>query len=240
MSYYNSLDNIFKNYMTIINNDLNDYHFYNAFSYSIKNLYYSQFQKYEEYIEEYSKNYNFELLNITLDLGKYFSAILKDEYKDFEFSFIFDYIELYDKYQDFYKTNLINNLTNLRDKALKSYKLKYDDYLKKLKNSKNYVSKDFILELNNNYSKCLNYSKFTLDEIILEDQMNWEKYENYTQLLELYLNSTNDTNSSLEFEETETINIEDLEEITYFNETEYWLYCDSNIFLIILILYLKI
>ncbi len=112
--------------------------------------------------------------------------------------------------------------------------------MKNLKNSKNCVSKDFILELNNNYSKCLNYSQFTLDEIILEDQMNWEKYENYTQLLELSLNSTNDTNSSLDSEETETINIEDLEEITYFNETEYWLYCDSNIFLIILILYLKI
>ena len=71
--------------------------------------------------------------------------------------------------------------------------------------------------------------------------MNWEKYENYTQLLELYLNSTNDTNSSLDseetetiniedLEETETINIEDLEEITYFNETENWLYCDNNNF----------
>ncbi len=46
MSYYNSLDNIFKNYLNVINEDLNDYHFYNAFSYSIKNLYYSQFQKY--------------------------------------------------------------------------------------------------------------------------------------------------------------------------------------------------
>ena len=230
MSYYNSLDNIFKNYMTIINNDLNDYHFYNAFSYSIKNLYYSQFIKYGKSVEEYSKNFNFELLNITLDLDKYIIEILKDDYNDFEFLFLFDYIESYDKYQDFYKKNLNNNLTNLRDKALSIFKLNYDDYLKKLKNSKNYVSKDFIEELNDNYSNCLNYSKFTLDEIILEDQMNWEKYENYTKLLELHLNSTNNTNSSLDLEETDTINIKDLEEITYFNETEYWLYCDNNNF----------
>ena len=170
MSYYNSLDNIFKNYMTIINEDLNDYHFYNAFSYSIKNLYYSQFKKYGKSVEEYSKNFNYEFLNITLDLDKYFIEILKDDYNDFEFSFVFDYIESYDKYQDFYKKNLNNNLTNLRDKALSIFKLNYDDYLKKLKNSKNYVSKDFIEELNDNYSKCLNYSQFTLDEIILEDQ----------------------------------------------------------------------
>ena len=155
--------------MTIINNDLNDYHFYNAFSYSIKNLYYSQFIKYGKSVEEYSKNFNYELLNITLDLDKYFIEILKDDYNDFEFSFVFDYIESYDKYQDFYKKNLNNNLTNLRDKALSIFKLNYDDYLKKLKNSNNYVSKDFIEELNDNYSKCLNYSKFTLDEIILED-----------------------------------------------------------------------
>ncbi len=98
MSYYNSLDNIFKNYLNIVNKGLSDYHFYNAFSNSIKNLYYSQFKKYEDYIEEYSKNYNFELLNISLDLGKNFIEILKDDYNDFEFLFVFDYIESYDNF----------------------------------------------------------------------------------------------------------------------------------------------
>ena len=53
MSYYNSLDSIFNNYMTIINEDLNDYHFYNAFSYSIKNLY-------EELNEAYKNEWNNE------------------------------------------------------------------------------------------------------------------------------------------------------------------------------------
>ncbi len=98
MTYYNSLDNIFKNYLNVINEDLNDYHFYNAFSYSIKNLYYSQFKKYGKSVEEYSKNFNYELLNLTLDLDKYFIEILKDDYNDFEFLFVFDYIESYDNF----------------------------------------------------------------------------------------------------------------------------------------------
>ena len=59
MSFYNSLNNIFNNYLNNVINKVNkDYNFYNAFSYSIKNLYYTQFKIYGENIKEYSKSFN--------------------------------------------------------------------------------------------------------------------------------------------------------------------------------------
>ena len=234
MSFYNSLNNIFNNYLNNVINKVNkDYNFYNAFSYSIKNLYYTQFKIYGENIKEYSKSFNFELFNSTSDLDKYIIDILENDYNNLEFSFVFDYIELYDKYNNKYQKNLNNIIINLRDKALQIFKNNSNIFLNNLKNSKSHVSKDFIFESMENYSNCENYSMIELDEIILEDEKNWEKYENYTKLLEYYLNLTNNTNSTLEdleenFEENlEEINLEDLEEITYFNKTEYWLYCNN-------------
>ena len=106
MSFYNSLNNIFNNYLNNVINKVNkDYNFYNAFSYSIKNLYYTQFKIYGENIKEYSKSFNFELFNSTSDLDKYIIDILENDYNNLEFSFVFDYIELYDKYNNKYQKN---------------------------------------------------------------------------------------------------------------------------------------
>ena len=58
---------------------------------SLKRIYKIYIDEIGKNFESYSKNFNFELLNMTLELDKYIIKVLDKDYEDLEFSF-------YDKY----------------------------------------------------------------------------------------------------------------------------------------------
>ena len=216
-SFLNSIKEILENYKNQINLD---YLIHNSLLNSLKKLYKFQIEKYRKNVELYSNNFNFELLNMTLDLGKFISEILDKDYEDLEFTFIYEYVKIFEENEKFYKNKINDIFINIKNKILNIVQDKFSIFLSNLTNQKNYRSNNFIIKLRENYTYCYNYSKFNLKEIILKDEINWERYQNYTENLKYCLNETN-INSSL---------CEILEEIYYKNETKNWLNCNNNNF----------
>jgi len=216
-SYINSINDILENYKKQINND---YLIHNSYLNSMKKLFKLQIENYRKTVETFSNNFNFELLNITLDLGKFISEILNKDYDSLEFSFIYDYVKIFEENEEIYKKRINAIFINLKNRILNFVQENYDILLFNLTNQKNYLSNIFMKQLRENYTYCYNYSKINLKEIILKDEINWERYEKYSEDLKYCLNETN-FNSSF---------CETLEEIYYVNETENWLICNKNNF----------
>ena len=215
ISYYNSIYNSFNNYLEKYFNfsKNNDYH--NSFTKSLRNIYNLQIIDYGEKIKQFSNNFNLQLFNLSLSLGKLIIDELRKDYDNFEFSFLYNYIDVYINYENIYQNNFIDKINDLKQKTLDQFKQNYLSFISSLKNNNNnkYVSNNFITELNNNYTKCLNYSMDKYNEIILEDKLNWDKYKKNIELIENLNKSdeiSNDFNNS------------------YFNKTEYLFYCNNN------------
>ena len=206
---YSLINKIFEEYYNSTNNLYNNSNFHNSFSYAMKRIFNLQFKKYGENIRYYSEKFNFKLLNISVDLDKYIIDILRKEYEDFEFSFIYDYIELFVEYETTYQQNLVEKIFKLKDKSLKILKEEYESFLIKIKNANNFKQNSFIYELRKKYNNCSNYALKSLDTILYEDKINFEKYQNYSKL-----NSSNN----------------DFYQNQYFNITKYWIYCNDNNF----------
>jgi len=217
ISFLNSIDNILENYKKQINND---YLIHNSYLNSMEKLFKIQIGKYRKKVEEFSNNFNFDLLNMTLDLGKFISEILIEDYEDLEFSFIYEYIKIFEENEEIYKKQINDIFMNLKNKIINNVQDNYYIFLFNLTNQKNYVSNNFMIKLKENYTYCYNYSRSNLKQIILKDEINWRRYQKYSENLTYCLNETN-INSSL---------CETLEEIYYVNETEIWLSCNNNNF----------
>lgn len=102
-------------------------------------------------INYYAKNYDFSLLNMTYDLGELENIILKRKYDDYEFLFIYDYIELFENYTDSFINTIIGIVTDLENKFTKKFKDIYDNFYSIYsKNSSSFVNINYINELNYN------------------------------------------------------------------------------------------
>ena len=216
-SYIKSIDNILENYKKQINTD---YRIHNSYLNSMKKLYKLQIEKYKEDIGEFSNNFNFELMNMTLDLGQYISEILNKDYEDLEFPFIYENAKIFEENEEIYMEKINNIFINLKNKILNIFQDNYNTFLFNLTSQKNYVSNNFIIKLKENYTYCYNYSKYNFKEIILEDELNWERYENYTEKIK---NCSNEKNINSSF-------CKNIEEINYVNETKFWMNCNNNNF----------
>ena len=216
-SYIKSIDSILVNYKKQINTD---YLIHNSYLNSMEKLYRLQIEKYKEDIGEFSNNFNFELLNMTLDLDLYISEILNKDYEDLEFPFIFENVKIFEENKEVYMEKINNIFINLKNKILNIFQDNYNTFLFNLTSQNNYVSNNFIIKLKENYTYCYNYSKYSLKEIILEDELNWERYENYTEKIN---NCSNEKNINSSF-------CQNIEEINYINETKFWLNCNNNNF----------
>ena len=216
-SYFHSIDNMLENYKKQINKY---YLIHNSYLNSMKKLYKLQIEKYKEDVREFTNNFNFEFLNMTLDLGKFISEILYKDYEDLEFTFIYENAKIFEENEEIHMEKINNIFINLKNKILNIFQENYDTFLFNLTSQNNYVTNNFIIKLKENYTFCYNYSLFNSNEIILEDELNWERFENYTEKIKLCSNEKNIHPSFCE----------NIEEINYVNETKIWLYCNNNNF----------
>ena len=211
--------NIYKE--KILNLDKN-YLFYNSLKNILRSLQLNKRNDYKNIINDFSKNYYFELLNISYNLGEDIYLYLLKEYDNYEFTFIYDYFELFDKNTEIY----INNITKaiLEQEELIQEKLKsiynYFSYIFEL-NISDFVNYKYINDLELNYSKCINYSYDKLNQFIKEDEINYKKYIEYLALIDSLNNCSNASDISC-------INISEIEPVIYFNKTEHLLDCYRN------------
>ena len=110
--FYNINKNYFKssyfNYSLLIQKGFNIYKekilnldknhlFYNSLKNILRSLQLNKRNTYKNIINDFSNNYDFELLNISYNLGEDIYLYLLKEYDNYEFTFIYDYFELFDK-----------------------------------------------------------------------------------------------------------------------------------------------
>ena len=241
-------ENILNNYYKLIENKLISNHnkiiyletlvnFKNKLRNKLNDLQYQKRIYFKSIINEIGqKKYNLHSLNITLNIGEYFEKYIEKSYEDLQLEYIFDYVGIYENYTKIYINNLAVNYNNYKNRILNEFSILINSFLNSFKETISpFVDNNYIEEMNNNRSNCTGYSIKLLNQIIKEDEINYKKYLDYLNLVEyISSNCSNDNDSDNDYDNKTnyldncTINITDIEEVTYFNKTKQLLYCDKN------------
>ena len=205
----------------ILNLDKN-YLFYNSLKNILRSLQLNKRNAYKNIVNDFSKNYDFELLNISYNLGEDIYLYLLKEYDNYEFSFIYDYFELFNKNTEIYISNITKTIMEQEELIQKELKNIYNNFCYIFgMNISDFVNYKYINYLELNYSKCINYSYDKLNQFIKEDEINYKNYIEYLDLIDSLNNCSNRSKISC-------INISDIEPVIYFNKTEHLLDCYKN------------
>ena len=203
-TYYNFNQTFFKNiyysYESIIKNifhkarenitQLNNNHiFHNGIKKILSYLQLNKRKYIRESINNFSKNYDFELLNITYNLGEKIENHLEKEYSDYEFTFIYNYVEFFENFS----LNYINYINTTEIKTLQIFENIYNNFYDELeKNSSSFIDIDFIASLKYNQTKCENYKNYTENDYF--DKENYI-YNNITNNIDnIFINCLNINN----------------------------------------------
>ena len=106
--YYNKIENSFNNYNKKIKNLKNNNNFYNCLRNHLNSLQDKKRNYFKQIINEISKNYNMDLLNLTVNLGENIEKIMKEEYNNEIFNNYDKFIQIFEN-----SDNLINNILSL-------------------------------------------------------------------------------------------------------------------------------
>ena len=228
MNYYNMIENKFSfKYNELINLE-NTVHFKNVLRNHLSDLQNKKRIYFKTRINEIGKSYNLHSLNITLNIGEYFEKYIEKSYEDLELDYISEYVEIYENYSKLYINNLVNYFKDYKSRVLNKFSILINEYLKNFQNGiSNFVNKNYITELKKNYSNCFGYSIDLLNQTIEEDKINYEKYINYKKLMEYITFNCTNGNFTDNIDNC-TYNESEIEEVVYFNKTEYLYFCHKN------------
>ena len=200
LNYYFLIKNLFKNNKNRILNLNTSYKFHNSFISNFRKLQEEKRGYFKKKVNEYAKNFDFYMLNMTYDLGENLKNFMEKEYSDFEFETAYDYVELFENYSDNYISKFISELNNTEQISLKTIENIFDTFYSKFKkNSSNYISNDSIKELEYNKSKCLNYSFDILYKEKNKNEISKEKYNYYIQIInKIFIECSNIENNEID------------------------------------------
>ena len=187
--YFSKLYITFQNYRNYIYSLNENYIFHNSIKNILRQLQKEKREYIKKSINDFSKNYNFELINMTYNLGEYIELFLEKEYDDYEFNYIYDYVEIFQNFSQIYinkSIDIINILeNNITEELLNIYSFQ--------------VNISLLKEFKDNYLICVNYSNLFLsnenDIIELLNNENLNELINKT-FLECFYNFNNETNLS--------------------------------------------
>ena len=157
-------------------------------------------------INNISKEYNFELLNITLNVGEIIELFLIKEYEELEFSFSNENMKIFDLYFNSFLNRIIVHISEIEKSNLNRFRVIYYEFLDKF--NSNVIDKNLYNIIQENYTKCLNYSIDLINQTLIEDEIN---YENHSGIL-----------NNLDLNDTEN------KELRFINQTEVLLDCINN------------
>ena len=191
-SYKMLIKNTFSQTRTNISNLKNSYIFNNSMKTLLSKL---QSEK-RKYIKntinnfcQYNKEYNFNLLNKRYNLGEKIENVLEKEYIDYEFTFIYDYVELFENNIQTYINRIIEYANNLEKYYFNIYESIYTNFNNELKkDASSFINIDFIKNLKYNQSKCENYINYTESDYS-DDLYKDEQFQNITNNIDYVFNS---------------------------------------------------
>ena len=246
INYYNSYKSFIKNIfiqtrenVTNINNS--NYIFLNSLKTTLNNLQKNKRDYFKNAINNFSQSYDFKLVNITYNLGEKIEKLLENEYIDYEFNFIYNYVEIYENYTQNYINKIIPHIDSLEKKLYPIFDKIYSSFYSELKKyASSFLNIDFIKILQYNQSKCEKYIIYSENYSLSYSDNNDSTYTNITSninytfsncvnknyeyglnktndiylnnTIDIYLNNTNDIYSNDNFE---TDNITLNEKILY-------------------------
>ena len=210
--YQTKISEIFENIIKEILNLNESTNFINGLR---KHLFYEQHKKilyFKTFIDEISTNYNFNLLNMTLNIGEIIENLLIKEYESLEFNSNYKYMKIYNQYLNNYLERISTYISEIRNNMKDKLQMIYDIFLEKFYiDTLSFIDEQYIIEYKQNFSICLNYSIESLNNYKKEDEINFKKYLDY-------LNKMNDS----------TLNISEIEKVNFTNKTEILLDCYNN------------
>ena len=177
-------------------------------------------------INDFVQNYDYKLLNISYNLGEKIEYFLEKKYDDYEFTFIYDYVKIFENFTKPYINKIIEEINSIEDEFFENLQNIYNNFYHELEsNASLFINLDFIENLINNETKCLKYINYTLADYRDDD----EQYTNIVNNINLIIsNCSNDINNLSLSEKilyiftmnNQCSNISDtLENNTYYNET---------------------
>ena len=162
--YNTSLENMFELTRENITNltYINTYIFYNSFKTILSKLQLNKRNYFKKIINDFAINYDYELLNISFNLGERIEYFLEKEYADYEFTFIYDYVETFENYTIPYINKIIENINYIENLFSPIFENIYNDFYHEFEsNSSSFIDLKFIENLENNQTKCLKYINYT-------------------------------------------------------------------------------
>ena len=184
-NYKSSLKNVFIDYNNTIKALNNNYIFHNSIKKLLRKYQRNKREYFKELINEFEKKFDFKLLNINYDLGEQLKLYMEKEYNDYEFKYIYQYVELFENYTPTYINKIINDISDIEKICEQNITDIYYKFYSKFEiNKTNYIDINYIEELKENYSKCLNYTNGYFN-----NETEPEKYNNISEIInEIYFN----------------------------------------------------
>ena len=156
--YYLLINDTFKEYKNQINSLNIDYNFHNIIKKRFKKHMEKKIEYYKDIIDNYSTIFNSYLLGNNYDIGEYQSKSIQSEIIDYEFTKIYDYVEIFETNEDLYKINIMNNTNILESKIKYEFENIYNYFYINFKNgTSNFINTKYIQELKVNYTFCKKY-----------------------------------------------------------------------------------
>ena len=176
----NEIENNFNIILSKIKNNSEDYIFNNIVKTRLEFLNTEKKDYLINIIKNLAKNYEIKPFNLTLDINEKTEKIINGILDNLMFSYIYDYIELYESNRDLYINTILEIVEEKKGKILSKFNNITNDFYEELNDySTEYINKDYLIEYTNNYTLCTNYSLSSINDLLLRDEKNYNKYTYY-------------------------------------------------------------
>ena len=188
-----------------ITNLNNNYIFHNGIKTILSKLQIIKRKYIRDTINNFSKNYDFELLNISYNLGEKIEKHLEKEYNDYEFTFIYNYIEIFENFTQDYIHKIIKYINSTEKETLETFENIYDIFYNELKsNPTSFINPNFIKKLKYNQTRCEYYINYSKPEYFENDSNIYNNISNnihyiFSNCLNLNNNIKNDINNNTNY-----------------------------------------
>ena len=181
-SYKLYIKNIFiQTRENITNLKNNNYIFLNSLKTTLNKLQLKKREYFKNTINNFSQSYDFKLVNITYNLGEKIEKVMEKEYIDYEFNFVYNYVEIFENYTLDYINKIIELINSLEKKLYPIYDEIYFNFYNELKNyASSFLSSDFIQNLEYNQSKCKKYINYSENYSLSYSENYDDQYNNIT------------------------------------------------------------
>ena len=236
MKYNSSIKNMFALFRENITNltNINNYIFHNSIKTILSKLQLKKRIYIKNLINDFDKKYDYNLLNISYNLGEKIEYLLKKEYDDYEFIFIYDYVETFENYTKPYINKINQIIDKIEKKFYPYFENIYNNFYHDLEsNSSSFLNLDFIKNLKNNKTRCSSYTNYTTDNLNMDEQ-----YMHIVDIINSIFSNCSKKNDNFSLSEKITYilnkknycsnKLSDFINNTYYNETLEMMNCFIN------------